>query len=179
MTTRAHEYLTAAWNALGGSAKMLDTVQFAGEVGLVSAYPVTDFAAATLAGAALEIVELAQCRGGPPWSRLTDRLHRSGLRFPSALSAGNCPHHGTRLLVIIRPRMDGSVCTPMRRITASLRNKYWVRIRTNPPWRARWRPGKRRSLNPRSCGPGAAPPKCSPSPNGPPTRRARRWPASH
>lgn len=64
MTQRAREFLSAAWGALGGKAELLDAVNFTGEGGLASAYPVTDFASATIGAASLAMAELSQCRGG-------------------------------------------------------------------------------------------------------------------
>lgn len=73
MTARARAFLATAWNTLGGAPDLLDAVNFAGEGGLASAYPVTDMASATLAAAALALAELAQARGGKQPEVIVDR----------------------------------------------------------------------------------------------------------
>lgn len=62
-----------AWAALGGAVGAVDAVTFAGAGGLSSTYPVTDFAAATVATAALSVAELLQARGGQPPAIAVDR----------------------------------------------------------------------------------------------------------
>src|SRR5215831_11993584 len=52
-----------AWTAVGGDAGAVDGVAFAGEGGLISAYPVTDVASAAMAAAALGIAEFVAARG--------------------------------------------------------------------------------------------------------------------
>ena len=73
MTRRAHDFLSAAWHALGGGPDLLKAVQFAGEGDLASAYPVTDMASATIGAAALALAELAQLRGGKVPEVIVDR----------------------------------------------------------------------------------------------------------
>ncbi len=64
MTASSRALTATAWNAMGGKPDLLDAVSFVGEGGLTSAYPVTDFASATVGAATLAIAELAQWRSG-------------------------------------------------------------------------------------------------------------------
>lgn len=116
MTTRARDYLAAAWNALGGSAQMPDTVLFAGEGGLASAYPVTDFASATLGAAALAMAELAQCRGGKAPMVTVDR------RLASFWFAWSLRPEGWELPAPWDPIAGDYPCTD-----------GWIRLHTNAP----------------------------------------------
>src|SRR4051812_27936934 len=63
----------AAWAALGGDAGAVDAVAFPGSGALPSTYAVTDFAAATIATAALSLAELLRARGGKPAAIAVDR----------------------------------------------------------------------------------------------------------
>ncbi|EQD42755.1 coa transferase, caib/baif family protein, partial [mine drainage metagenome] len=54
------------WSALGGDPSELEHLRFAGEGELPSRFPVTDFASASIAAAALSIGELAAETGDVP-----------------------------------------------------------------------------------------------------------------
>jgi crotonobetainyl-CoA:carnitine CoA-transferase CaiB-like acyl-CoA transferase len=71
--SRAAALTRAAWTALGGDGAAADTVAFRGGGALPSCYGVTDFAAATMANAALAIAELLAARGAGPEAIAIDR----------------------------------------------------------------------------------------------------------
>jgi hypothetical protein len=74
----------AAWTALGGDGAAADAIAFPTGGALPSAFPVTDFAAATMAAAALAIAELLAASGARPESIAIDRRLAS-LWFASSL----------------------------------------------------------------------------------------------
>ncbi len=131
MTRRAPDFLSTAWNALGGKAELLDAVNFAGEGGLTSAYAVTDMASATIAAAALALAELAHMRGAKQPEVIVDRrlasfwfgfsIRPAGWKMPAPWDpiAGdyqttdgwiklhtNAPHHRTAAEKILGRQLD-------------------------------------------------------------------------
>ena len=73
MSAMSNAVTRIAWNAIGGDDNAVDAVSFVGAGGLPSAYPVTDFASAAIATAALAIIELLGKRNGQPPSATVDR----------------------------------------------------------------------------------------------------------
>lgn len=63
MTALSHELTKLAWSAVGGNGSAADDVVFKGSGGLPSVYPVTDFASAAVATAALSVAELVRAIG--------------------------------------------------------------------------------------------------------------------
>ena len=64
-----------AWTAVGGNEEAANSISFVGEGGLPSAYPVTDFASAAIATAALSVLELLEKRAGKQqWATIDRRL---------------------------------------------------------------------------------------------------------
>lgn len=59
MTELSRALTELAWSAVGGEAHIADQLAFAGSGGLASAFPVSDFASAAVATAALSIAEFA------------------------------------------------------------------------------------------------------------------------
>jgi len=105
-----------AWNAIGGNENAVDAVSFVGTGGLPSAYPVTDFASAAIAMAALSIIELLGKRGGQPLSATVDRRLSS---FWFGLS--------------IRP-VGWQLPPPWDPIAGDYRTRDgWIRLHTNAP----------------------------------------------
>ena len=72
MSAIANTLTRTAWNALGGMSPV-DGVTFAGAGELPSFYPVSDFASAAIATAALSMLELLATRSGKPPSATVDR----------------------------------------------------------------------------------------------------------
>ena len=60
MSEIAQALTQSAWSAIGGNKKTVDSIFFVGDGGLPSAYPVTDFASAVTATAALAVLELLE-----------------------------------------------------------------------------------------------------------------------
>jgi hypothetical protein len=92
-----------AWSAIGGNKKAVSSIFFAGDGGLPSVYPVTDFASAVTATAALAVLELLENRSGKAQSATVDRrlvsfwfglsIHPIGWKLPQAWDpiAGDYP----------------------------------------------------------------------------------------
>jgi crotonobetainyl-CoA:carnitine CoA-transferase CaiB-like acyl-CoA transferase len=120
-----------AWTAIGGDAGAVDSVAFLASGGLPSTFPVTDFAGATVATAALAIAELLEKRGGRPQSIAIDRrlaslwfsmsLRPQGWKMPAIWDpvAGdyrardgwirlhtNAPHHRAAAERVLGPQRD-------------------------------------------------------------------------
>jgi hypothetical protein len=66
-----------AWSAIGGNKNAADSISFVGDGGLPSAYPVTDFASAVTATAALAVLELLGKSTGKAQSAMVDRRFAS------------------------------------------------------------------------------------------------------
>ncbi len=67
MSSRSFSLTRSFWSALGGDPSGLERLRFVGEGELPSCFPVTDFASASIAAAALSIGELAaQANDAPP-----------------------------------------------------------------------------------------------------------------
>jgi hypothetical protein len=106
----------AAWTALGGDGAAADAIAFPAGGALPSAFPVTDFAAATMAAAALAIAELLAASGARPESIAIDRRLAS-LWFASSL----------------RP-IGWKVPAPWDPIAGDYRARDgWIRLHTNVP----------------------------------------------
>jgi CoA-transferase family III len=92
-----------AWTAIGGTKDAVSSICFVGDGGLPSAYPVTDFASAVTATAALAILELLEKRSGNAQRATVDRrlasfwfhlsIHPMGWKLPPAWDpiAGDYP----------------------------------------------------------------------------------------
>ena len=92
-----------AWGAVGGNKKATNSICFVGDGELPSAYPVTDFASAVTATAALAILELLEKRTGQAQTATVDRrlasfwfglsIHPIGWKLPPAWDpiAGDYP----------------------------------------------------------------------------------------
>ena len=106
----------AAWTALGGDGAAVDAVAFNGGGALASTYAVTDFAAATMATAALAIAELRAARGAGPAAIAIDRRLAS-LWFASSL----------RPLGWSVPALWDSIAGDYRA------RDGWIRLHTNAP----------------------------------------------
>ncbi len=104
------------WSAIGGNESFVDSVSFVGAGGLPSAYPVTDFASATIATAALSILELLGRRSGQAQSAVVDR-RLSSLWFGLSIRP-----IGWKLPPLWDP-MAGDYRT----------NDGWIRLHTNAP----------------------------------------------
>ena len=78
MSAMSNALTRTVWNAIGGNENAVDAVSFVGTGGLPSAYPVTDFASAAIATAALSIIELLRKRSGQPPSATVDSWFRFG-----------------------------------------------------------------------------------------------------
>ena len=89
-----------AWSAAGGNKKALNSISFVGDGGLPSAYPVTDFASAVIATAALAVLELLEKRTGKAQSATVDRrlasfwfwlsIHPIGWKLPPVMPEPIC-----------------------------------------------------------------------------------------
>src|SRR5258707_4259686 len=108
--------MRAAWTALGGDGAAADAVAFPTGGALPSAFPVTDFAAATMAAAALAIAELLAASGARPESIAIDRRLAS-LWFASSL----------RPLGWSVPALWDSIAGDYRA------RDGWIRLHTNAP----------------------------------------------
>lgn len=106
----------AAWTALGGDSAAADAVAFPAGGALPSAYPVTDFAAATMAAAALAIAELLAARGAAPGSIVVDR------RLASLWFAASLRPVGWKV-----PALWDSIAGDYRA------RDGWIRLHTNAP----------------------------------------------
>src|SRR6266851_7104839 len=84
MSAMSNALTRTVWNAIGGNENAVDAVSFVGTGGLPSAYPVTDFASAAIATAALSTIELLRKRSGQPPSATVDR-RLSSLWFGSSI----------------------------------------------------------------------------------------------
>jgi crotonobetainyl-CoA:carnitine CoA-transferase CaiB-like acyl-CoA transferase len=73
MSTNANTLTRIAWTGIGGSENRMDSVSFVGDGALSSVYPVTDFASAAIATAALSVLELLERQGGKPQRAAIDR----------------------------------------------------------------------------------------------------------
>ena len=73
MTEIANALTQNAWSAIGGSKKAPNSILFVGNGELPSVYPVTDFASAVTATAALAVLELLEARTGKEQSATVDR----------------------------------------------------------------------------------------------------------
>ena len=73
MSTMSNALTRIAWHALGGNAHAVDNIAFTGIGELSSIYPVTDFASAAIATAALALLELREQRDGEPRTATIDR----------------------------------------------------------------------------------------------------------
>lgn len=73
MSVIANTLTRNVWCAIGGDASAVESLSFVGAGGLPSAYPVTDFASATLGAAALSLLELLGSRDGQSRSATIDR----------------------------------------------------------------------------------------------------------
>jgi hypothetical protein len=61
-----------AWSAVGGNKKAVNSICFVGDGGLPLAYPVTNFASAVTATAALAVLELLEKRTGQAHTATVD-----------------------------------------------------------------------------------------------------------
>src|SRR5260370_14595963 len=84
MSAMSNALTRTVWNAIGGNENAVDAVSCVGAGGLPSAYPVTDFASAATATAALSTIELLRKRSGQPPSATVDR-RLSSLWFGSSI----------------------------------------------------------------------------------------------
>ncbi|HKV53167.1 MAG TPA: CoA transferase [Candidatus Binataceae bacterium] len=73
MSVIAKALTRSAWEALGGNRSAVDSLVFVGSGGLPSTYPVTDFASAAIATAALSLLELLETCKAKPQSATVDR----------------------------------------------------------------------------------------------------------
>src|SRR6266851_1479973 len=73
MSEMANALARNAWGTIGGNEKAVNSILFVGEGGLPSVYPVTDFAGAVTASAALAVLELLEKRTGKARSATVDR----------------------------------------------------------------------------------------------------------
>jgi hypothetical protein len=104
------------WAAVGGEASAADGVVFTGAGGLPSAFPVTDFASAALAAAALSVAELLRHRRGESPAVTVDRRLTSIWFWAS-----------------IRP-IGWSLPAPWDPIAGDYRTRDgWIRLHTNAP----------------------------------------------
>ncbi len=116
MSALSNALTRTAWNAIGGNENAVDAVSFVGTGGLPSAYPVTDFASAAIATAALSIIELLRKRSGQPPSATVDR-RLSSFWFGSS----------------IRP-VGWQLPPPWDPIAGDYRTSDgWIRLHTNAP----------------------------------------------
>jgi hypothetical protein len=105
-----------AWRELGGAEDALRSAGFTGHGDMASAYPVTDFAAATIATAALALVELASLSGCETASVTVDRRLASIWFWAS-----------------IRP-LGWSIPAPWDAIAGDYRTRDgWIKLHTNAP----------------------------------------------
>ena len=74
MSSRSLSLTRSFWNALGGNPSGLERLRFVGEEELPSCFPVTDFASASIAAAALSIGELLTQGGRAPSVTVDRRL---------------------------------------------------------------------------------------------------------
>jgi hypothetical protein len=120
MSEIANMLAEKAWSAIGGNPKAVDSISFVGDGRLPSAYPVSDFASAATATAALAVLELIETRSGKKQAAIVDRrlssfwfglsIHPIGWKLPPTWDpiAGdyptrdgfirlhtNAPHHRT------------------------------------------------------------------------------------
>jgi CoA transferase family III len=116
MSAMSNALTRTAWNAIGGNENAVHAVSFVGTGGLPSAYPVTDFASAAIATAALSILELLGKRNGQPLSATVDR-RLSSLWFGAS----------------IRP-VGWKLPPPWDPIAGDYRTRDgWIRLHTNAP----------------------------------------------
>jgi CoA-transferase family III len=73
MSEIANALAQTAWMAIGGNKNAASSILFVGDGGLPSVYPVTDFASAVTATAALSVLELLEKRTGKGQSATVDR----------------------------------------------------------------------------------------------------------
>lgn len=69
----AEQMTRTMWSALGGAEPLRENVGFTGDGDLPSVYPVTDFASAAVAAAALAVAELVGCAAGRAPAVAVDR----------------------------------------------------------------------------------------------------------
>lgn len=105
-----------AWTAVGGDPRVLDTLAVVGQGDLPSAFPVTDFACAAMAAAALAVADLIVSRGSKLPSVAVDR------RLASFWLIGSIRPSGWKLPPIHDP-IAGDY--PVR--------DGWIRLHTNQP----------------------------------------------
>lgn len=103
MSEIANALTRNAWSAVGGNMKATNSIFFVGDGGLPSAYPVTDFASAVTATAALAVLELLEKCTGQAQTATVDRrlasfwfwlsIHPIGWKLPAAWDpiAGDYP----------------------------------------------------------------------------------------
>jgi crotonobetainyl-CoA:carnitine CoA-transferase CaiB-like acyl-CoA transferase len=103
MSEIANTLTRNAWSAVGGNQSATNKIFFVGNGGLPSAYPVTDFASAVTATAALAVLELLEARRGKAQTATVDRrlasfwfglsVHPIGWKLPPAWDpiAGDYP----------------------------------------------------------------------------------------
>ena len=103
MSKIANALTQSAWCAIGGNPKAVNSIFFVGDGGLPSTYPVTDFASAVTASAALAVLELLAGRTGKEQSATVNRrlasfwfwlsIHPIGWKLPPAWDpiAGDYP----------------------------------------------------------------------------------------
>jgi len=116
MTELSRVLTELAWSAVGGDAKTADQLAFVGSGGLASALPVSDFAAAAVATAALSVAELVgKARGNRPQVTVDRRL--AAIWFRAS----------------IRP-LGWKLPAPWDPVAGDYRTQDgWIRLHTNAP----------------------------------------------
>lgn len=112
-------FLAAFWRAAGGDAAALERVHFTGAGDLPSAFPVTDFAAASMAAAGLAAAALADIRAGGARAPARVAVDRRLAAFWFGLS--------------VRPQ--GWALAPVWDVVAGdyRTRDGWIRLHTNAP----------------------------------------------
>ncbi len=115
MSSRSLSISESFWSALGGDPSELEHLRFAGEGELPSRFPVTDFASASIAAAALSIGELAAETGDVP--TVTVDRRQASLWFGASIEPiGWKPQDPWDPIAGDYPARDG-----------------WIRLHTNAP----------------------------------------------
>jgi len=132
-----------AWSAIGGNTNAVDSVSFVGASGgLPATYPVTDFASAAIATAALSVLELLERRNGKSQVATVDR-RLSSLWFGLSIRpiGWELPPPWDPSRATIKPAMAGFDFTRMLRIIVRQPNESWAGAPIEMTWRKPWQLG--------------------------------------
>lgn len=123
---RVRSFTAELWVMLGGDPARVDRLEVVGKESLISPYPVTDLAAATVATVGLAAAELVEAGGAPAAPVTINRVLTSAwCRHASSQSVAERPRDGGRPL--FTPPASGGV----RMIEFETRDRRWLRLQAN------------------------------------------------